>query len=303
MKILMTGATGFVGQALCRSLLEQTHEVIAITRNVERARQRLGPQVVCYTSVYALLKAQPDVRLDAIVNLAGAPIADHRWTPAYKRTLIESRVQATQDVVALCERLAHKPSIVISGSAMGFYGDQGEAVVTETSIPCDDFAHRLCQSWEAATLPLQGLDIRCVTLRLGLVLGPHGGMFRQMYWPFRMGMGGWIGDGENFMPWILLDDVVRAIEWLMHDDKADGVYNLSGPEPVRQRTFMETVGRRLHRPVKLCLPKSWAFALLGERAEMLTTGADMRPQRLMDEGFAFTAPTLEAALTRILNQL
>lgn len=301
MQILITGATGFVGQALCRSLMAQGHTVIAISRSVERAKQRLGAEIACFKSVYALLDTTPDIVVDAVVNLAGAPIADRRWTPDYKRMLIESRVQATQDVVALCERLDEPPQVVVSGSAMGYYGDQGETVVTESTIAHDDFAHRLCQSWEAATAPLQALGVRCAIIRLGVVLGADGGMFRQMYWPFRCGVGGWIGAGENFMPWILIDDVIRAIEWLLKDETAEGPYNLSGPEPVRQRTFMETVGRRLHRPVKLCMPTSVAFALLGERASMLTTGADMRPGRLVDGGFAFTAPTLEAALTRVLN--
>lgn len=301
MHILITGATGFVGQALCHSLKAQGHTVIAISRSVERARRQLGADVDCFESVYAMLKARPDIIIDAVVNLAGAPIADKRWMADYKRTLIESRVQATQDVVALCERLNEPPQVVVSGSAMGYYGDQGETVVTESTIAHDDFAHRLCQSWEAATLPLQALGVRCAIIRLGLVLGAKGGMFQRMYWPFRCGLGGWIGAGENFMPWVFIDDVIRAIEWLIKDNTAQGPYNVSGPEPVRQRTFMEMVGQRLHRPVKLCMPASVAFMLLGERALMFTTGADMRPARLTESGFAFTAPTLGAALTQVLR--
>lgn len=301
MNILITGATGFIGRALCRVLggLEG-HTITALSRTPAGAHELLGADVAVFCDVRELLKSRPDAAFDAIINLAGAPIGAHRWTPAYKRELIDSRVKVTQDIVWLCSRLAEAPRIVISGSAMGFYGDQQHKVVTEATPPHDDFSHRLCQSWETAAAPLEKMGIRLVLLRLGLVLDSSGGMLKAMLPAFRVGLGARVGNGRNMMPWVLLDDVVRAIGYILTESDVSGPVNMSAPTPVSQRDFMAAVGNAVRRPVWLRVPEIAVWAALGERASLMTTSVDMRPDKLSRCGFAFSAPRLPSALTRAL---
>lgn len=301
MNILLTGATGFIGQALCQALRTDGHQLTVLSRQPERAQALLGNNVAAFQDVRALLQRCPDASFDAIINLAGAPIAAQRWTPRYKRELIDCRVRMTQDIVWLCEQLVELPSVVISGSAMGFYGDQGSTVVSESTSPRDDFAHRLCQSWEFAAAPLAEKGIRLITLRLGLVVGRNGGMLKGMLPAFRCGMGGWIGRGRAMMPWVFIDDVVRAIGYMLTEPKLSGPVNMSAPSPVSQREFMKSVGKALNRPVWVRVPTLAVWLALGERASLLTASVNMRPEKLVRSGFAFTAPRLPAALAKAIG--
>ncbi|WP_414502447.1 TIGR01777 family oxidoreductase [Zymobacter sp. IVIA_5232.4 C2] len=301
MNILLTGATGFIGRALCRRWRLEGHRLTVISRRPEQVAALLGAEVTAFKDVRALWQQHPDAAFDAIINLAGAPIAAQRWTPSYKRELIDGRVRMTQDIVWLCEQLIELPRVVISGSAMGFYGDQGAAAVTETTAPHDDFAHRLCQAWELAASPLAESGVRLITLRLGLVLGRSGGMLKSMLPAFRCGMGGWIGRGRAMMPWVLLDDVVRAITYMLTEPSLSGPVNMSAPVPVSQRDFMKAVGHALSRPVWVRVPTLAVWLALGERASLLTASVNMRPTKLLNSGFAFTAPQLPAALAKALH--
>ena len=301
MNILLTGATGFIGRTLCHSLRLDGHQLTVLSRQPERARALLGNDVAVFSDVRALWQQNPHISFEAVINLAGAPIAAHRWTPHYKRELIDSRVRLTQDIVWLCGQLTELPHVVISGSAMGYYGDQGDAIVTESTVPHDDFAHRLCQSWELAAAPLAEKGIRLITLRLGLVLGREGGMLKSMRPAFLCGVGGWIGRGRAMMPWVLLDDVVRAISYMLTESSLSGPVNMSAPKPVRQRVFMKAVGHVLNRPVLIRIPSLAVWLALGERAALLTASIDMRPTKLLESGFAFTAPQLPSALMKALQ--
>lgn len=304
MNILLTGATGFIGRALCKQLRRDNHCLSVISRRPEQVPALLGKDVTAFKDVHALIQQQPHVSFDAIINLAGAPIAAHRWTPHYKRELIDGRVQMTQDIVWLCEQLIELPRVVISGSAMGFYGDQGDTVVTEKTAPHDgSFAHQLCQSWELAAAPLADRGIRLITLRLGLVLGGQGGMLKSMLPAFRCGLGGWVGRGRVMMPWVLLDDVVRAVCYMLTEPSLKGSVNMSAPTPVRQYVFMKAVGRALHRPVWIRIPTLAVQLALGERTSLLTASVNMRPTKLIDSGFAFTAPQLRSALAKALREI
>ena len=301
MNILITGATGFIGQTLCRVLGgPERHALTALSRRPDQARTLLGPNVAVFRDARELLQCCPEASFDAVINLAGAPIGARRWTSTYKRELIDSRVKTTQDIVWLCGQLAALPGVVISGSAMGFYGNKHQHTVTEDTPPRDDFAHRLCQSWEASAAPLQAMGIRLVTLRIGLVLGASGGMLKAMLPAFRAGLGARIGAGHNMMPWVLLDDVVRAIGYMLTECDIDGPVNMSAPTPVSQRDFMAALGAAVKRPVWLRVPEMAAWAALGERASLLTTSVDMRPEKLLRYGFAFSALSLPSALTRAL---
>lgn len=301
MNILITGATGFIGRALCKALRADGHQLTVLSRQPEQASTVLGEGIPVFQDARALWQQTPQASFDAIINLAGAPITAHRWSSRYKRELIDSRVRMTQDIVWLCGQLPELPRVVVSGSAMGFYGDQPGTVVTEATPPHDDFAHRLCQSWEQAAAPLAEKGIRLITLRLGLVLGRDGGMLKAMLPAFRSGVGGWIGAGRAMMPWVLIDDVVRAIGYMLTEPSLAGPINMSAPAPVTQRQFMKAVGHALKRPVLIRIPTVAVWMALGERTALLTASVDMRPDKLIRSGFAFCAPQLGAALTKALG--
>lgn len=301
MRILITGGSGFVGQRLCPALITQGHEVQVVSRTPHQIRERLPHQCDIRDSAQAFIDSPPD----ALVNLAGEPIAAKRWSDSQKTRLIRSRVEMTEQLVSLCEQLGENgqplPKVLVSGSAMGYYGDQGDKRVTEETSPHDEFAHRLCAEWEAAAKPIEAMGVRLAILRTGLVLGPGGGTLQKMLPPFKLGLGGRFGDGKQFMPWIHRDDLVEAIIFLLNDASLSGAFNGSAPHPVTNAAFTQTLARQLHRPAVLPVPAFVLKAGLGEMSQLLLTGADMRPERLNDAGFTFAYPTLDQALGAILK--
>lgn len=302
MRILVTGGSGFVGKRLCEKLQGQGHTVQVVSRDPQRARKQLPRECDIRASVLDFLAAPPE----AIVNLAGEPIAAKRWSDAQKETLIQSRTHMTHQLVTLCEELQASgqpvPKVMVSGSAMGYYGDQGQRVVTEDTAAHDEFAHRLCVKWEAAAKPVEALGVRLALLRTGLVLDAGGGALQKMLPPFKLGLGGRFGSGEQYMPWIHREDLVDAIVFLLEKEDLNGAFNGSAPHPATNAKFSKTLAKRLNRPAILPVPAFVLKAGLGEMSRLLLTGADMRPARLIEAGFEFQYPTLDKALAEILSR-
>ncbi|MFD2191287.1 TIGR01777 family oxidoreductase [Pistricoccus aurantiacus] len=300
MRVLITGGTGFVGKRLCQRLAEAGHELLVVSRSPDKAREILPQGTRTASSVLDFVEQAPE----AIVNLAGESIAGKRWSEEQKQRLIDSRVNITQDIVNLCARLAQQqkaPKVLVSGSAMGYYGAQGDKKVTEETPPNDEFAHRLCKRWEDTARQAAQHGVRVVLLRTGLVLEKDGGTLAQMLPPFKLGLGGHFGDGKQFMPWIHREDHVRSIEFLLERDDLEGPFNASAPEPVTNDTFTQKVAEHLHRPSFMWVPGPALKIALGEMSQLLLTGADMRPTRLEAAGFRFDYPTLDEALSAILG--
>jgi uncharacterized protein len=300
MRVLITGGSGFVGQRLCRCLEQAGHRLQVVSRNPEEARRKLPAGADVRRSVLDFVDASPE----AIVNLAGEPIAERRWSDEQKNRLIDSRVGITRDLVMLCEQLksanGQAPRVMVSGSAMGFYGDQGDREVTEETPPHDEFAHRLCKRWEDTAREAAEFGTRVALLRTGLVLDEGGGSLAKMLPPFKLGLGGRFGSGRQFMPWIHREDLVRAIEFLLGRDDLEGPFNGSAPHPVTNAEFTRSLASQLRRPAVFPVPAFVLKAAFGEMARLLLTGADMRPARLLEAGFEFRFPTLEQALADIL---
>jgi uncharacterized protein (TIGR01777 family) len=297
MRILLTGGTGLIGQALCRHWKSQGHDLIVWSRNPQQV-----PALCSGASGVARLEdIDGDEPLDAVINLAGAPIADRPWTSARRKVLWQSRVDLTRDLVDWLARLPQAPRTLISGSAVGWYGDGGERLLDETSTPGDaDFGSRLCAAWEQEALRATRLGMRVVLLRTAPVLAPQGGMLARLRLPFSLGLGGRIGSGRQWMPWIHLDDEVGLIDFLLQHEDCTGVFNACAPELVRNADFTQALARTLRRPAILPVP-SWALRLaLGEMSGLLLGGQHLQPRHALAAGYRFRHPELEPALRELL---
>ncbi len=298
MRILITGGTGFVGRLLTTRLHERGHELLVVSRNPDRARDALPPR----TDVRANALDFADVEPEAVINLAGESIAEGRWTEAKKRRLMSSRLEATQAVVDLCAQAKTPPRVLISASAMGYYGDQGDAEVTEETPPNPEFVHELCARWEETAQQAEAYGVRVARMRIGLVLDRDGGTLAKLLTPFKLGLGGPLGDGSQYMPWVHRADLVRIILFLLDHPELSGAFNASAPEPVTNAEFTRTLARHLKRPAFLPAPAPVLRLAFGEMSRILLTGARMRPKHLLDAGFTFEYPTLEEALKEILHR-
>jgi len=239
--------------------------------------------------------------IEAVVNLAGAPIVARRWSARRKQEIRDSRIGTTEKLLRWMTPQLRRPHVLISGSAVGYYGPRDDTPLDESAPAGDDFAAQLCRDWEHEAMEAEALGLRVCRLRTGVVLGPDGGALQKMRLPFQLGLGGPIGDGRQWLSWIHREDLVAMIQWLLEQDSAGGAYNGTAPEPVPQREFARTLGRVLHRPALLPTP---AFALrlaLGEAATMLLTGQRVLPVHAMAEGFDFRYPNLQGALQEVLT--
>jgi uncharacterized protein (TIGR01777 family) len=300
MHILLTGGTGLIGRQLCRHWSGQGHRLTVWSRKPEKVAKTCGAQV----RGIARLEDLGQEPVDAIVNLAGAPIADRPWTHKRKALLWSSRITLTETLLAWLERREQKPRVLISGSAVGWYGDGGERELTEDSGPVsEDFASQLCIAWEETAQRAEALGIRVILIRTGLVLSAEGGFLSRLLLPFKLGLGGPIGNGRQWMPWIHIDDQIALIDFLLHRNEASGPYNACAPKPVRNREFAKTLGSVLHRPAFMPMP---AFALkvgLGELSLLLLGGQRATPVRLLQAGFTFQFTDLRAALDDLSARL
>lgn len=296
--VLITGATGFIGRRLVQALTVAGHQVIVLARNPAKAATLDPP----FHLITGLSQLPDDTRIDAIVNLAGEPIANGLWTVAKRHRILASRLRMTGNVVRLIRRLAHKPAVLISASAIGWYGARDDEPLTETESGKPSFGFSICSDWERAAVQAERFGVRVVRLRIGLVLGREGGMLAQMLTPFEYGLGGPIGSGRQWMPWIALDDVVRLIGYAIADPSLAGPVNATAPEPVRNATFTQELARALHRPAVLRLPAAPLRLIGGDMAEeLLLTGRRVVPEKALKHGFVFRHPTLRGALAAILG--
>ena len=302
MRVLITGATGFIGRALVPILRREGHQLIALVRSVERARSLLGAEVevVPLSAGTNALRAGLE-RSDAVVNLAGEAIMGGRWTEARRQLLVESRLHLTKQLVSAIAEARPRPRTLISGSAVGYYGDRGSEVLRESSPHGSDFLARLCVEWEAAARSAEDSGLRVVTLRTGVVLGRDGGVLAQMLPPFRLGVGGPVGSGRQYMPWIHLDDLVRIIATALKDDRYAGPVNGAAPEQATSREFARALGRALHRPAVLPVPALALKVIFGEASSVLLGSQRIEPRRLRELGFTYSFPLLDHALADIVH--
>ncbi|PVZ15950.1 MULTISPECIES: TIGR01777 family oxidoreductase [unclassified Pseudomonas] len=299
MHILLTGGTGMIGRRLCRFWIEQGHRLTVLSREPAGVPARCGAGVRGIGQLDEL-KEEP---IDAVVNLAGAPIADRPWTAARRKLLWASRIGLTEELLAWLGSRQQRPTVLISGSAVGWYGDGGQRTLDETCAPVsEDFASQLCIAWEETAERARDLGIRVVLVRTGLVLASEGGMLQRMALPFRLGLGGPLGSGRQWMPWIHIDDQVALIDFLLNRENAEGPYNACAPHPVRNREFVKRLGKALHRPAVLPMPGSVLRLLLGEMAGLLTGGQHALPSRLQDAGFSFRFTELQTALDDVFTR-
>jgi uncharacterized protein (TIGR01777 family) len=295
--VLVTGATGFIGSRLVASLTAAGHQVIALVRDPAKA-EMLAPPITLITSLDQL---PPTTRIDAIVNLAGEPISDGLWTDTKRRRIIESRVNMTGDVVNLIARLEHKPAVLVSGSAIGWYGLWQDQPLTESAKSHGCFSHELCEAWEQAARAAEAHGVRVVCLRTGLVLGTDGGFITRMLTPFEFGLGGSLGSGRQWMSWIERDDLIRLITHVIAKSEIAGPINATAPIPVTNNKFTEELARRLHRPAVFRIPDALLRRIGGDFAgELLLGGQRVLPNKALSNGFVFRHETVRSAFEAIL---
>ena len=293
--LLVTGGTGFIGTALIAALHAGGHRVTVLTRR----RSHGGALPDAVNLITSLDSIADDSRIDAVINLAGEPIAAGLWTKARRAQIVASRVDVTKACVALIARLEIKPAAFISGSAIGWYGLNDGEKLDEASTGKDCFSRQLCLAWEAAAA---GAQCRTVLLRTGLVLGPGGGLLARMLPPFRLGLGGPFGKGENWMSWIHRDDMIRLIAQSIADPALSGPVNGTAPNPVTGYSFAKALGRAIKRPVFLSVPAAPLRLVLGDFAEELLLGGQrVLPAKAQRSGFVFAYPDLDPALAQILS--
>lgn len=295
--IVVTGGTGFIGQALCHRLHNHGHRLTVFSRRGDEEVERLCGRV----RVINRLSAIPGLgRIDAVINLAGEGIAEKRWTKKRKQVLWDSRIALTEELVNHLRRCPEAPDVLISGSAVGFYGDQGDTTVTESTQPHDEFTHRMCNAWEQAALSMEDSTRVCLS-RTGLVVGRGGGFLQQMLPLFRMGLGGRLGKGTQYMPWIHRQDMVDALVHLLENSELEGPFNMTAPNPVTNAEFTQVLGRVMNRPAVLPAPSPALKLALGEMAHLLLTGQKAIPEKLVNSGYQFHYPELEAALAEAVQ--
>ncbi len=302
MRVLITGATGLIGSALSDALLARGDEVVGLTRDPARAKPK-NPTVRWYAWQPATERPPPEAidHVDAVVNLVGEEI-NQRLTEANKRRIRESRVTASRNLIQGIKAAEQPPTVFVGQSAVGYYGDRGAAIVDEESQRGEGFAAQLPAEWEAAEREVEQLGLRLVIFRTGPILSKRSGLIKQLRLPFELGLGGPIAGGEQFIPWIHLDDEVALILWALDNDQVSGVVNATAPNPVTNREFSKALGRALHRPAVIPVPKLAVAALRGgELADAVAGGARVIPRRALDLGYEFRHPEIDEALESALR--
>lgn len=295
MKILLTGGTGFIGRHLCAELVSLQHDLCVFTRNPQLALKHLPPGI---RTVSHFDEIEATEEFDAVINLAGHPIA-RRWTEKVKTELIASRVGTTKALIKMIKRLNRPPRVLISGSAIGFYGPSDDEKLTEASPGKPSFSHELCELWENAALKAEKRGLRVCCLRTGVVLG-RGGFLERLRLAFLMGMGGPIGKGKQWFSWIHIDDLIKIILFCLENEQLTGPVNATSPHPVRQDKFAKTYGKVLNRPAILPMPPITVRLLFGQMGdELMLQGQRVLPEKLLNNQFGFSYAHLEAALMQI----
>ncbi len=297
MNILITGGTGLIGRALCKTLLAQRHALTVLSRQPATVGEKCGAAT---RAIGSLDEWRPDERYDAVINLAGEQMVGARWSEQRKKALWDSRVSLTTKLLEKIAQANSKPDVLLSGSAVGIYGDCGERPVDEESEPAAaDFGARLCADWEREALKAHCYGIRTCLLRTGLVLSRDGGLLPRMAMPFRLGLGARIGNGRQWMSWIHIEDQVAIMVKLLSEPHHQGAFNLCAPNPVNNATFTKSLAAAVKRPSFLFVPAPLLGAALGESARLLLGGQKVLPSRIEAAGYRFRYPTLAAALAQL----
>jgi uncharacterized protein (TIGR01777 family) len=295
-KVVVTGASGLIGTALVSSLRSDGHDVVRLVRHAASK-----PDEASWDPAHRLLDPSALAGSDAVVHLAGAGVGDKRWSDAYKKTILDSRIDGTSTIASALASLDSPPGVLVSASAVGFYGERGDDVLDESAPLGSGFLADVVRQWEAATAPASDAGVRVVHIRSGLVLSADGGVLGKTLPLFKLGLGGRLGSGRQWMPWIALPDEVAAIRFLLDAPAVSGAVNLSAPGPVRNIEYTHAVARAVHRPTLAPVPR---FALRAALAGFADEGALVSqravPRRLLDAGFEFGYTSLDAALTALL---
>lgn len=294
---LITGGTGLIGSALCKYLTAQHDHVTVLTRNPDTVADKCGQHV---NAIQSLKQIPADTQVDIVINLAGEPIADKPWTKKRKAVLEKSRIDLTRELVEWLTHRRQKPECLISGSAVGWYGDGGATIINEQSSYHDEYTHQLCDAWEKQALRAGQIGIRVCLVRTGLVLAKQGGFLQKMLLPFKAGFGGRLGNGDQFMPWIHLTDIINLLEFLATNEQLKGIFNGCSPTPVTNREFTKILAQQLHRPAFLPVPTFVLKLMLGEMARLLLTGQRAIPEKAQAMGFHFHYTDIRTALADVL---
>ena len=299
MNILISGASGFIGSELVRLLTEQGQNVLSLHRNVENVEQ--VPFWDIEQEVIQLNTEEKQEQIDVVIHLAGENIAKGCWTAKKKERIWQSRVKGTRLLAEFFAAATYRPRLMICASAIGFYGDRGQEKLVEHSPQGTGFLANVSHAWEEATQPAREAGIRVVHTRFGMVFSPNGGALAKMLPAFKMGLGGSLGNGSQYMSWISLQDAVQAINYIIQQEDIEGPINLVAPHPVTNWQFTKALGKALHRPTFLPIPKFFPSLFLGEMAkELLFASTRVYPERLEKSGYVFTHPDLDIALPELL---
>lgn len=298
MQILITGGTGLIGRRLCAALLARGEQVTVLSR-----RPHLVAQICSATvrTMRSLDEWMPSMHFDAVINLAGEPIIDARWTTKRRQILLDSRVGLTEKLVEKIQQAQVKPRVLLSGSAIGFYGTDETQSFTEEAGAGHDFSADLCMQWELAAQVAQTFGVRVVLLRTGLVLDETGGVLKKMLLPFQLGLGSQLGNGRQWMSWIHRQDYLRAVLHLLDDASAQGAFNLTAPNAVTNAEFTKILAKTLHRPALFVAPAFVLRLAMGERSDLLLGGQRVLPQSLLNQQFQFEFADLAPALANLLK--
>lgn len=295
MRILLSGASGFIGKPLSLFLSTQGHTVIPLIRH-------FAPHSIQWDPDQEVASLSDFEGFEAVIHLAGEPLTLTRWTEAKKRKIFISRVQGTKALSHLLSRLTRPPQLFLSASAIGYYGDRGEENLTEESSAGPGFLAHTCQEWEKASSELKQRGIRTAQTRFGLVLGPHGGLLSKMLPAYKFGLGGRLGSGQQWISWVALEDLIRAIGFILTHSSLSGPINITSPQPIRQQDFAATLAHLLHRPHFFALPAPLLHLLFGQSAdELLLSSTRAFPAKLLASNFPFRYPDLRAVILRALN--
>jgi len=299
MHILITGGTGLIGKQLCKALLAEGHELTVLSRKPASVPAKCGAGV---HAIASLDEWTPEKSFDAVINLAGEPIVDAKWTVKRKRALCESRVTLTQQLVKRIAAAEHKPAVLLSGSAVGYYGNRGGEEMYESAGPGEDFPARMCKSWEEAALAAEQAGVRVCLLRTGLVLSRKGGLLGKMLLPFKLGLGTRLGDGKQWMSWVHIHDYVAMVLHLLHDVHAGGPYNMTAPQPVTNAQFTAALAKAVHRPAFFAAPAQLLQLAMGERACLMLEGQKVLPGKMTAAGYRFQFANLDDALGNLFGK-
>ena len=298
MHFFITGGTGFIGQHLIQALIKRGDTVSVLVRDRPKAEQLFNRQAVTLFNTIdeALLSSQ--ARIDGVVNLAGEPIIDRRWSNTRKQILLQSRVTLTQQLVDTFKQMEQAPTFLISGSAVGYYGNHPNDTPIDEDTPQKqptDFPSELCQAWEAAANEAQALGIRVCSVRTGIVLDKHHGALKKMWLPFSLGLGGTMGNGQQWFPWIHIKDMIKLLLFLSDHSQLSGAFNASAPTPVNNVVLTQTLAKVMRRPALLPVPATLLRWLMGESSQLLLEGQKVIPKKLLDQGFTFEFNHIEDA--------